>query len=101
MAATRDLSQRFTFVYKNLHQVYKAGLQGVSKGEILKSEDISQKKASVVNYVAKSAQGGALAEINASLDKLEDLQAQVRFMIHEVDEMLKQFDFEELRRSST
>jgi hypothetical protein len=51
MSATRDKSQKFTFVYSNLYQLYKNGKKppqaamGPESGKVLKADDLRSKQA--------------------------------------------------------
>lgn len=51
MSATRDKSQKVTFVYSNLYQIYKKGQEAASK-HVLKSQDLNE---AAKNLVAETA----------------------------------------------
>ena len=148
MSATRDSSQKVTFVYTNLFQLFKkeqqelnemqkpenqvapltvaaplaapaakletppaapvsAAPMGLTRGAILKSEDIREKKIQVSAYtpvelmgkrtIPKPAiltkpqheQNQAVQSLRKNLGNLQDLHSRLKFMLTELDELVK------------
>lgn len=142
MSATRDSSQKVTFVYTNLYQLFKKEQQelnemketkeltkteivaepkvaaavpapvaatpmGLSRGVILKSEDIREKKIQVSAYtpvelmgkrtIPKPAvltkpqveQNQAVQSLRKNLGNLQDLHSRLKFMLTELDDLVK------------
>lgn len=136
MSATHDSSQKVTFVYTNLYQLFKKEQEelkdlktlqepaapeaqaapvppvastplGLTRGVILKSEDIREKKIQVSAYtpvelmgkrtIPKPAvlskpqleQNQAVQSLRKNLGNLQDLHSRLKFMLTELDELVK------------
>lgn len=130
MSATRDKSQKTTFVYTNLYQLYKKGVHAASKapgldaplatGKVLKAGDLKDPAFKVEPYrpaellskriaretsgpspiqqpiyvkkpaVLAQAQAPALASLKQNLQSLSDLHARLRFMLKELEDLVKE-----------
>lgn len=109
MSATRDQSQKFTFLFSNMYSLYKKGQQAAkaSGGEtarILKVDDlrkakiepyapvelISKRVQTTPEAVAQSvslvqARDQAVATLKSNLGELQDLQKRLRFMLKDLE----------------
>lgn len=117
MSATRDKNQKITFVYSNLYSIYRKGLEkaregaaadsplGLIKGSVIKTEQLSSPTSvRVTPYTAAELMGkriskpAALKEserapfqsLKQNLSQLNDLQARLRFMLQELEELVKE-----------
>jgi len=131
MSATRDQSQKTTFVYSNLYHLYKKGRDDAAQtadlaapmavGRVLKADnakdpaykvegyqpteffakrlpqaDGSPHPAPKPVYVAKpsvlipSQQNQALSSLKDNLKSLSDLHARLRFMLKELENLVKE-----------
>ncbi len=136
MSATRDKSQKITFVYSNLYQLYRKGkdaavssdpqaiirgdIPASASGQVLKAESlydaasspkvrsydpalllakrVASKEVPVVGSVIQKPasvasgaqiQNQALTSLRQNLDSLNDLHARLRFMLQELEELIK------------
>ena len=116
MSATRDQSQKIGFVYSNLYQLYRKGMTaaqdsqplGLTRGSVLKnavikpeekSPEVIVKPFSPVTFIkppAPPAQAMKLAPTPASiqqlkqnLNRLGELQSKLRFMLQELEDLVK------------
>ena len=146
MSATRDQSQKITFVYSNLHAIYRKGLErarqgatqgaspdqaslssealshfatgrGLTTGAVIKADSPAAQQAKpmpappappappvsraytpaellgkrVVRPAAlKVVQENPVASLKQNLDQLNDLQARLRFMLKELEDLIKE-----------
>ncbi len=130
MSATRDKSQKTTFVYSNLYQLYRRGKEAAKsaevppqasfvdlrdsetgerrpEGHVLKAQDLRENSSVKVqeyrapeligkriqNPLLKSArdvQDGAIQSLKDNLKNLNDLHARLRFMLQELEELVKE-----------
>jgi hypothetical protein len=133
MSATRDKSQKTTFVYTNIYQLYKKGAPAaapstpaslaapLATGKVLKSGDLkdpafkiesfrpaellakriaresSEPVASLAPpvYVKKPAvlldsEAPAISSLKKNLQSLSDLHARLRFMLKELEDLVKE-----------
>lgn len=131
MSATRDKSQKVTFVYQNLHALYRQGLAaakaapsftpnsadraepltGVIRGKILKVDQIAAEPAAVVTHepallmgkrlgssateavppsLTLESQRQAIQSLQDNLKTLGDLHSRLRFMLKELEELVKE-----------
>ncbi|MCM0606020.1 MAG: hypothetical protein KA715_08010 [Xanthomonadaceae bacterium] len=109
MSATRDQSQKFTFVFSNMYSLYKKGQEAVRNtgGEtarILKVDDLRKSRiepykpveliskrvqestgAAVQSVSIVQARDQAVATLKSNLDELQDLQKRLRFMLKDLE----------------
>ena len=109
MSATRDQSQKFTFLFSNMYSLYKKGKQAAqaSGGEtarILKVEDLHKPRIEPykpVELISKRVQDSpeaaahsiglvqardqAVATLKSNLGELQDLQKRLRFMLKDLE----------------
>jgi len=110
MSATRDKSQKTTFVYSNLYNIYKKG-KGTATQRVLKAENLNDlslssvrvRSHSVVELLGKrlpkaaplSSQpvvanaNPAIESLKENLKQLNDLHVKLRFMLKELEELVK------------
>ena len=117
MPASRDKNQRFTFVYKNLYQIYRQEKeqkkqltpsqvrQGV-QSQIIKVGDLTSGKVDVKSFepaafiqpkkeapAAQPKKRPAVDEtvnsLRGNLKKLDDLHNRLQFMLQELDDLVK------------
>jgi glutamine synthetase type III len=129
MSATYDKSQRVTFVYSNLYQLYKKGKEAAKQSpsyHVLKTGKLNQnspeeqkswqsqikirgfeppelltkrmKQKEVAPAAVQSrcqvslshqASDQAVQGLRKNLDSLSELQSRLRFMLHELDNLIK------------
>lgn len=116
MPATRDKNQKVTFVYSNLYQVYKKGLEaartagspvGLTRGKVLKPGDVHESRIQVESYRPASLaapssslqqrqhlpmqqQKEALQSLRDNLKSLNDLHSRLRFMLKELEDLVRE-----------
>lgn len=102
MSATRDKSQKFTFVYSNLYSIYKKGLKTENSvsvsapppapAPVIRSytpaELIGKRvpRPAVIRTDAESP----IQSLKQNLQQLNELQARLRFMLKELEELIKE-----------
>lgn len=112
MSATRDLSQKFGFVFTNLYEVYRNQpvevtepkvediKQTLERAKVIKAHDIhaSPDAATQIKtftppvFKAKAAAPApmdAVASLKNNLHKLNDLHERLQFMLKELEELSK------------
>jgi hypothetical protein len=134
MSATRDKSQKTTFVYSNLYQLYRRGKDAAKaapgvetpqasfvdlrdaetgerrpEGHVLKARDLRENTAAapkveefrapeligkrIPNPLLKSTQqtqDSAIQSLKDNLKNLNDLHSRLRFMLQELEELVKE-----------
>lgn len=106
MSATRDQSQKTTFVYSNLYTLYRKGkLAAQNSPNILKTEDLrpgvkvepytpvellSKRVDSTPETQAASvgmvqARDQAISSLKSNLGELQELQKRLRFMLKDIE----------------
>lgn len=119
MSATRDKNQKVTFVYQNLHNLYRQGLEaakaavvppvaggseasaskklmtGVIRGKVIKSyepvELLAKRREAVAPLASSEAsQRQAIESLQQNLKTLTDLHSRLRFMLKELEELVKE-----------
>jgi hypothetical protein len=76
MSATRDNSQKFTFVYSNLYQIYRKGKQS---GDPVK----------VIPLPLPNTPSDAVKGLRENLERLKSLHERLRHMLGELEELTK------------
>lgn len=111
MSASQDKSQKFTFVYSNLYQIYRkekeVAVHRPSHQHVLKTADLRESAVRVEPYsptefirpksvsVAQKpeinlpSQREALEGLKKNLNTLNDLHSRLRFMLQELEELVK------------
>jgi len=120
MSATRDKTQRLTFVYSNLYQLYRGGKDaalGAPEGRVLKTgspnpdgapaTQVRVRPYQPVELIAKRVQpppaaeegpravppppppDQAIASLRKNLEELNQLHSRLRFMLSELEELVK------------
>jgi hypothetical protein len=115
MSATQDKSQKTTFVYSNLYQLYRKGKDAAEKAELgadpsfhviktadLKLQKLGEAAVKIEEYSpqefigprilsravqASPAQDSALASLKQNVKSLQDLHSRLRFMLKELEEL--------------
>lgn len=133
MSATRDKTQRFSFVYSNLYQIYKKGKENADHSEstpdptipiappvaivkksispVIKTGELKQQNPEIRPYnppefigkrivrpevIAASKSSpvipptAALESLKQNLKSLNDLHARLRFMLQELEQLVKE-----------
>ncbi len=111
MPATKDPSQKPTFVYTNLHHLFKKGREAAKaapvpppvpvSGRVLKAEDLKKIPAShePIGFLSKRvlaaaaqpvrpAPQSAINDLKGNLNRLQDLQGRLRFMLQELEDLV-------------
>jgi hypothetical protein len=133
MSATRDKTQKVTFIYKNFHHLYKQGQQAARdadpvvrvdsglnpSGQVLKVSDLNSPTFGVVKpynppeFISKRMarpaslpkpapvvtpetlpNNPAIESLKENLKNLNDLHARLRFMLQELEELVREDDRE-------
>lgn len=115
MSATRDKTQRFTFVFNNIYNVYLKTKPGVNLNKpVLKAEELVatrpnssglaaslnsasqnlspvKSSAPLVSEATKSAAVPhlALTNLKRDLSQLQEIQGKMRFLLQELEEMMR------------
>lgn len=108
MSATYDKSQKISFVYSNLHSLYRKGLEaarssslqsseGLVKGRVIKAHEVSIQKADPLVAVQANAQAHsrtlhqrkAIESLQSNLKELNELHSRLRFMLKELETLTK------------
>ncbi len=106
MSATRDKNQKVAFVYSNLYEIYRKGKDAAVSSpshNVLKANDVNQTPfAKVRSYTPAELIGKriqrpkslpsanpALQSLKDNLKALNDLHARLRFMLQELEELVK------------
>jgi len=116
MSATRDQSQKVTFLFSNLYQVYKKGHQTAKdykpsqasgiikvrdKNQVIEKHEpvqfitkyvdhLKQPKLEAVPESAEIIQKHALLGLKDNLKSLNDLHSRLRFMLKELEDLVKE-----------
>jgi hypothetical protein len=117
MSATRDKTQKITFVYSNLYSIYRKGVEqaresaplgltpGLTRGAVIKAAAESAAPAAqpaaprvsaytpaelIGKRVAKPASVSPVESLKQNLQQLNDLQARLRFMLKELEDLVKE-----------
>lgn len=112
MSATRDQSQKFTFLFNNMYTLYQKGklaakASGGETARILKVEDLHKPKVepySPVELISKrvsdspvaaqrsigmvQARDQAVATLKSNLGELQNLQQRLRFMLKDLETLV-------------
>lgn len=95
MSAHTDKSQRFTFVYKNLYQLYKKSERNPSvhvlKTEPLHRQDVEVKPYKPVELLGKRlhrSTDATVKSLKTNLSELNDLHSRLKFMLTELEELV-------------
>lgn len=113
MSATRDKTQKFTFVYSNLYKIYRDGQKpneaqaksplGLRSGHVLKAEAVEKEKIQVTPHApvqfigkriqtfqdAQAPQDATISSLKENLKSLNDLHSRLRFMLKELEDLIK------------
>ncbi|MBL7715713.1 MAG: hypothetical protein JNL01_09620 [Bdellovibrionales bacterium] len=111
MSATYDKSQKISFVYSNLHSLYRKGLEaaraselapklaglttqhGLVKGRVIKAHEVSVKPVAVTASPAVQSrtlhQRKAIESLQSNLKELNELHSRLRFMLKELETLTK------------
>ncbi|OFZ81862.1 MAG: hypothetical protein A3K03_07350 [Bdellovibrionales bacterium RIFOXYD1_FULL_44_7] len=117
MSATRDKTQKFTFVYSNLYQLYQKGKtnaaqanpvqdfgQGLATARVLKAADansavkindynpaqlLQKRVVSVPKPQIIAGPNEALEGLKDNLRSLNDLHSRLRVMLKELEDLIK------------
>jgi hypothetical protein len=114
MSANQDKNEKFRFVYSNLYQIHGKKIEtvppkkGLVSTQVLKTEDlksgplasvrvssyspteIAGKKVPRPSVIPSSQeQNRALESLKQNLKTLNDLQARLRFMLEELEDLVK------------
>lgn len=109
MPASKDPTQKPTFVYTNLHHLFKKGREAAKaapvppvppvSGRVLKADDLKKvrshepigligKRVAVPSgLAARSAPQSALQDLKNNLSRLQNLQGRLRFMLQELEDL--------------
>lgn len=109
MSANQDKNEKFTFLYLNLYKMnkkLKEGHPGVAQaeaaaqpfpvsrklrsGQVLRAANLHQKPSSSVTSVNSSYYNDAIESLKDNLKSLNDLHARLRFMLEEIEELVKE-----------
>ncbi|MBI4925825.1 MAG: hypothetical protein HY843_07875 [Bdellovibrio sp.] len=117
MSATRDKSQKFTFLYSNLYQIYRTGREQklsrpqdrdnnafvVSSPRVIKAEDFNQGKHEHLQIVKHNPvqflstpeiphiqTANPLESLKKNLLELTELHERLQFMLHELEDLIKE-----------
>jgi hypothetical protein len=115
MSASHDKTQKFTFVYSNLYQIYKKqdavqknSSVGISKSQVLKAEDLHSAPVKISDFRPTEFIGKrlvvpkpevlstqkhhveAVAGLKENLKSLNDLHGRLRVMLKELEELTKE-----------
>jgi len=107
MSATRDQSQKFTFMYTNLHHLYRKGKEAAKNSpNILKTDDLRKttthkvepyrpvellskkvEEAAQARDVASTQplQTQAVQSLKTNLESLHDIQKRLRFLLKDLE----------------
>ena len=102
MSATRDKTQKFTFVYNNLYSIYKntqdqnavADRPGLTTGQVIKADDLkarSVEEFKPVQFLHRpvARKNEALESLKQNLQTLNNLHARLKFMLKEIEDLSK------------
>ena len=81
MSSTRDKSQSITFVYTNLHQIYRNAKAETTTG-------VERIDGSLALKVIQAPASPALSELRHNIDKLQDLHSRLHVMLKELEELV-------------
>jgi hypothetical protein len=117
MSATRDKSQKIAFVYSNLYQIYRKGVETAKSGAVLKSDDLFkpsfaavqvnpyqpaellgkrvQKPEGLIDVASVRsetmvARSKAIESLKGNLKNLNDLHSRLKFMLLELEDLVKE-----------
>jgi len=112
MSASQDKTQKVTFVYSNLYQLYKKGQEQPTgpvpvirkASKILKADNLRQsaavrefapaefigKRVPKPEVVLRAEDNQALESLKKNLNDLNDLHSRLRFMLKELEDLVKE-----------
>lgn len=88
MSATRDKSQNIAFVYSNIYQLYKkAQAKPEMNARIFRADELGSIQ--IKKFEPKKLEKNPVDDLKSNINRLQDLHSKLRFMLAELEDLVK------------